>query len=207
MFKPTALSTAILLLVAALVVVGPVRGTAQDSPAEPAPDATTEADGAMSPDVLPEPPDDVANGQSFGAWRVACQALTVNRTACTLSQRIRRSADNAFVADILALPQGSEDGGAAIIARVPTGAHLPSGFVMRGAEGEAQHDFTWQVCGQDMCEALISLSAEEVAALEEAEGGVTAAFRPSVQAEPFFFRFSFAGAGEGLEALSGASEG
>ena len=62
----------------------------------------------------------IANGTRFGAWRVNCEAIAVNETACVLSQRLVRTSDNVFLAELLAFWSG--DGSKSYLAaRVPTG--------------------------------------------------------------------------------------
>ena len=48
----------------------------------------------------------IANGTRFGAWTVNCRAVAVNETSCVLSQRLVRTSDNVFLAEILAFWSG-----------------------------------------------------------------------------------------------------
>ena len=195
------------------LLAGPLRAPAQEADATDGagPSDETGTSVVAAPEIAVD--SEISNGQPFGAWRVNCEALGPNRTACALGQRVLRRSDNAFLTDLVALPapgspvegEAPSEGGMTLIARVPTGAHLPSGFVMRGEEGAEQHEFTWQVCAQNLCEAMIALTPEDVAELEAAPDGVLAAYRPGLQAEPLVFRVSFEGAGAGLSALVDAA--
>jgi len=180
----------ILIATALAGLLAPMRLAAQDA----APAATTNV-----------APSRIANGTHFGQWVVSCEALAVNETACVLTQRLARSSDGAFLADMLAF--ASADGSRLFLgARVPNGVYLPNGFAVKPAEGEAEETrFVWQSCSRDLCEAVIELSADELATLEDAPGGLIAGFRPGVLAEPVIFNLSVAGASEGLAALAGTA--
>lgn len=147
-------------------------------------------------------PPPVANGARIGAWTVTCEAVAVGQTACVLSQRLVRSADNAFLAELLAFR--SADGARTFLAaRVPNGVFFPSGFALRPEESEAQRDFVWQSCSRDLCEALLEIDPEALDELEAAEA-LLAGYRPALTAEPLVFRLSLEGATEGLDALDAA---
>lgn len=144
----------------------------------------------------------VANGQRFGAWTVSCVALAVGQTNCTLTQRVLRAADNAFVADLIATRNA--EGATYLVARVPVGVFLPNNFAMREAENENTDEameFTWQACNRDFCEALLEVDAEIVTPLSADDNAMIAAFRPSSQMEPFVFQLSLNGMGQGLDAI------
>ncbi len=146
-------------------------------------------------------PERVANGARFGQWAVRCQALAVNETACMLEQRLVRSSDGAFLTELLAFssPDGTKN---YLSARVPVGVYFPHGFAFRPvADEEGEIRMIWQSCSRDMCEALIELDAGTLGELEKAEGGLVGGYRPALLAEPVVFRFSVAGASEGLAAL------
>lgn len=154
--------------------------------------------------VAPEAPATavVVNGQKFGAWSVSCVAVAVGETDCTLTQRVLRAADKAFVADIIATR--NPDGESFLIARVPVGVFLPTGFAMRQSESEDEEavmEFTWQSCNGQICEAILKIDAEKVAALSAEDNAMVAAFRPSAQTEPFLFQFSLNGMETGLDAV------
>lgn len=145
----------------------------------------------------------VVNGQKFGAWNVTCVAVAVGETNCTLTQRILRATDNAFVADLIATRNAENDN--FLIARVPVGAYLPTGFAMRDAKTEDEEDvqeFVWQSCNREFCEALLQLDEDTATALSADENRMIAAFRPSRQNEPFVFQFSLNGLVAGLDAVT-----
>ncbi len=146
----------------------------------------------------------VVNGQQFGAWTVTCEAIAVGQTACVLTQRLVRTQDNAFLAELLAFT--SRDGAKSYLAaRVPNGVYFPSGFAFKQEESEDRFDFVWQSCTRDLCEALLEIEPTDLAALSASETGVIAGYRPSLTAEPLVFRFQLQGATEGLAALTAAS--
>ena len=168
----------------------------------PAPLAAQDEDPAATTNV---PPTRVANGTRFGQWVVSCEALAVNETACVLTQRLARAADGAFLAEMLAF--SSADGSRLYLgARVPSGVYFPHGFALRPAEGAAEETrFVWQSCSRDLCEALIELSPETLQALEMAEGGLIAGYRPGLLAQPLVFALSVEGAEAGLSALTSSA--
>ena len=125
-----------------------------------------------------------------------CEAVAVNETACVLNQRMAL-ADGTFLVDFLAIPEGE---GGWLSARVPVGAHLPSGFVLRPEAQEQQLVLVWQACSPELCEALISLSGDGAVLLEG--GPAIAAYRPGVTDEPVVFRVTLDGLSEGLAALA-----
>lgn len=145
-------------------------------------------------------PDVVANGQKIGAWTVACVALAVGKTNCTLTQRVMRKSDGAFVADVVALRDA--DGQTYLLARVPVGAALPSGFVIRKADSEELTRFTWQACSPEVCEATLALDPDEVTELSAEDNQMVAAFRPNLQSDPLVFQLSMSGMEAGLDAVS-----
>lgn len=147
----------------------------------------------------------IANGTRFGSWVVNCEALAVNETACVLSQRLVRTSDNVFLAELLAFWSG--DGSRSYLAvRVPNGVYFPSGFAMKPADAEEQTAFVWQSCSRDVCEGLLELPVADIAALEQAEE-LVAGYRPSLRSEPLVFRMSIAGAEAGLTALKASIDG
>lgn len=145
----------------------------------------------------------VTNGQTFGNWTVNCSATGVGETACVLAQRILRSEDRAFIAEILAMQ--SRDGAKTFLAaRVPVGVYLPAGFAMRATDSDDVTTFIWQTCGSELCEAIVEIEPETLATLAREDQVVLGAFKPNLQSENFVFRFSLAGAVEGLAALQAA---
>jgi invasion protein IalB len=147
----------------------------------------------------------VVNGARFGSWTVNCEALAVNETVCVLNQRLVRTADRAFLAEMLAF-NNSREPGAYLAARVPIGVHFPSGFSIRPGESEEVMELTWQSCAADLCEALVSLDEEKIARLAAA-GESIAGYRPRFGAEALVFRVDMTGLQEGLAALSKAMDG
>lgn len=157
--------------------------------------------------VPPDSPGDaetprVTNGMRFGSWVVACEAIAVNETTCVLRQRLVRSADNTFLAELVAF--WDRDMKQAFLAgRVPIGAYFPSGFVMRTGEAETRYEFAWQSCSQDACEALLQPESETLATIDGA-GEAILGYRPAMQAEPLVFRTRMNGLVEGLDRLKAA---
>lgn len=145
----------------------------------------------------------VANGQTFGAWTVSCEALAVGETACILNQQLFRSDDRAFLAQFLAL--WSADGTQRfLLARVPTGVDLPAGLVMKPDRPDTDDqtvNFVWQTCNATVCEALAELDAARTDAYLQGEAAIIASYRPALGAEPVTFRFLATGLVEGMEAL------
>lgn len=169
------------------------------------------ATSAMAQDTATTPSDPVvANGARFGAWVVNCEALAVNQTACVLSQRLVRSADNVFLAELLAFNSGDGER-SYLAARVPNGVFFPSGFAFKAGEGDQAEDspqrqeFVWQSCSRDICEALLEIDMASIVELEKAES-LIAGYRPNLRADPVVFRFSIDGASAGLEALKAATK-
>ena len=175
-----------LFLAAFLAAAGPLVAQT-DGTAAPQAEAEAEADTV------------VGNGQRIGAWTVSCVAVAAGQTSCTLAQRITRTADGAFVADVVALRDGEDK--TYLLARVPIGAALPSGFAMREEDSEEMMQFAWQVCSAQLCEALLEIDDAQLAALSAEDNSMIAAFRPTLRAEPFVFQLSLAGMQEGLDAL------
>lgn len=164
-------------------------------------DTTETAEAAPAEETAPVR---IANGQRFGAWTVTCEAVAVGETACVLSQRLVRTSDNAFLAEVLAF--WSADGEQSFLAaRVPNGVYFPSGFAFKPSDSEERAEFVWQSCSADVCEALLT---EELTKLEEyaaSEEGVVAGYRPNLRSEPLIFRMDLSGIGEGMTALKAAT--
>ncbi|MCT4556459.1 MAG: invasion associated locus B family protein [Pelagimonas sp.] len=156
----------------------------------------------------------VANGQRFGAWTVTCEAIAVGETACVLSQRLVRSSDNAFLAELLAF-RAADGKQTYLSARVPNGVYFPSGFAIKPdasdtsedtAEDDGRYDFSWQACTRDLCEALLELDEAKLSALSAEGTTVIGGYRPSLGVEPVIFRFDMSGVTPGLEALGTADQ-
>lgn len=150
-----------------------------------------------------EAPQRVKNGQMFGAWTVACEAVAMNETTCVLNQNLLRSADNVFLAQMLAFWSG--DGSKRyLVARVPLGVYLPSGFAMRAEADEDVIPFVWQACSQTLCEALVELDDDMLTSLTAPDITIVASYRPNMQSEPVIFRFGMTGVQDGMAALKPA---
>jgi invasion protein IalB len=147
----------------------------------------------------------VVNGARFGSWTVNCEALAVNETVCVLNQRLVRTSDRVFLAELLAF-NNSREPGAYLAARVPIGAHFPSGFSIRPGEGEEVLELTWQSCSAELCEALISLDEAKIETLTAA-GQSVAGYRPRFGADALVFRIDVTGLKDGLAALSASMDG
>lgn len=156
---------------------------------------------ALAQDAATETPR-IANGTRFDAWTVTCEAIAVNETACVLSQTLVRSADNQFLAEILAFWSGV--GSASYMAaRVPNGVFFPSGFAFKPEGTEERQDFVWQSCSRDLCEALAEIDPATLEALEDGPD-VFAGYRPGLGSEPVVFRLGMEGIGAGMAALKTA---
>lgn len=150
----------------------------------------------------------VANGQTFGAWTVTCEAVAVGQTACLLNQTILRDTDRAFLAQVIALKDG-ESGKTFLLARVPLGASLPFGFAMRPEGTEDEESllrFDWQTCFGQICEALTEIDADRLAQVDSEGTTMLASYQPALKAEPLVFRLSLQGARAGMDAIATAPQ-
>lgn len=153
--------------------------------------------------TAPEAPPRVTNGQTFGAWTVTCEAVAVNETACVLNQNLLRSSDNVFLAQMMAF--WSADGSKRyLVARVPLGVYLPSGFAIRAETSEDVIPFDWQACSPTLCEALVELDDKLMTTLTAPDTTIVGSYRPNLLTEPVIFRFGMTGAEAGLAALKPA---
>lgn len=150
-----------------------------------------------------EAPSRIANGARIGQWLVRCDALAVGETVCYLSQKIVRTEDQAGIAELLAF-WNPDFTISYVVARVPNGVFLPSGFAMKDSALEERHDFVWQNCTPNLCEALAELPVAKIEALETAET-LVAGYKPSRNAPDMLFQINFAGASQGLNALKAAN--
>ncbi len=146
----------------------------------------------------------IENGARFGAWTVTCEAVAVGETTCGLSQRLVRSDDNGFLAELVALWDRPVEN-RFLLASVPLGVHLPSGLALRPATGDeaTRFEFAWQVCSTGSCEARLDLDATVLAALSAGTEAVLG-YRPAAGAEPLVFRVAVDGLSEGMAALASA---
>ncbi|MGH1330371.1 MAG: invasion associated locus B family protein [Paracoccaceae bacterium] len=150
-----------------------------------------------------ETPSRIANGARVGQWLVRCDALAVGETVCYLTQKIIRTEDKAGIAEFLAF-WNPDFTVSYVIARVPNGVFLPTGFAMKDRASEERIDFTWQNCSAALCEALAEIPLTTIQALETAEA-VIAGYKPNRNAQDLLFQVNFAGASQGLNALKAAN--
>ena len=148
-------------------------------------------------------PQRLANGTRFGAWTLRCEAVAVNETACVLSQRLLQRDGNRFLSELIVFPGPKGGDKDYIAARVPLGTYFPSGFVMRVGESEDRHEFVWQACDRERCEALLELTPD-LSDQMEAAGTAVVGYRPSITANPLVFKVDTKGAKAGLDALKAA---
>ena len=165
----------------------------------PAPPAVAQSSAVAAGDPAPGR---LAHGARFGAWTVACEAIAVGETACVLSQRLVRTADNALLTDLLLFWDGTLEQ-AWLAARVPTGVYFPDGFTLFVEGAEDGTELAWQSCSPQICEAALPIDMETLQRLEDAEA-LRALYRPAITAEPLAFRLSLEGGTAGLEALAEA---
>lgn len=144
----------------------------------------------------------LANGSQIGAWTVKCEAIAVGETQCVLSQSLVRSGDDTFLVELLAFWSGDLSK-RLLVARVPAGVYLPSGFVLGYGEPVEQQNFAWQQCRDKLCEALLDLDDAVLGKLDAA-GTVTAGYRPGAAAEPLVFSVTVEGLADGLTQLKAA---
>lgn len=135
----------------------------------------------------------------FGDWTVDCEALAKTST-CILQQSFKLSSDQSSVAQIL-LFWKADASKRYIAMRVPLGAYLPSGVEIRAEDEKAAQRLVWQSCIALGCDAVHDLSAERLQAFADNGGTALAGYVPALGQEPLVFKFSMAGAVEGLEAL------
>lgn len=142
---------------------------------------------------------DVANNSAFGDWLVNCEAVSVRRSVCRLSQELSRRDDGALVARFIAMPV--EDG-VILVSQVPMGAYLPGGAVYRFAERDdlEQREMIWQRCLGDICEAAAPISTEELALFDEADA-ILFGYRMDLDAEPVVVRVDVSRFSEAVAAI------
>ena len=142
---------------------------------------------------------DVANNAAFGDWLVNCEAVSVRRSVCRLTQELSRRDDGALVARFIAMPV--EDG-VILVAQVPMGAYLPGGAVYRFDERDdlEQREMIWQRCLGDICEAAAPISTEELALFDETEA-ILFGYRMDLDAEPVIVRVDVSSFPEAVAAI------
>lgn len=151
-----------------------------------------------------EAADRLRNGAQFGDWTVACEAVAVNETICVLTQRLVAREGERFLTELLAFNDDDEPV-AYLAARVPLGVFFPAGLSMRPEGGETVFSLEWQSCGADLCEALLVLDAETLAAFSAGPSAI-AGYLPRAGAEQLVFRVGMEGLADGLAALARALE-
>lgn len=181
-----------LALMTALAVPG--LALAQDAAAAPEPAAA--APQAAAPAAV-----DLANNTPFGSWLVSCEALSVKRSVCRLTQELTLRDSGDLVVRFIAIPA---EGGAILLAQVPIGVYLPGGAVWRPAEPEdaAQHDMIWQRCLGGVCEAAQGLTEADLATLSKA-GTMLFGYRMDPNGEPLVVNVDVSQFEAGLKELRG----
>ena len=142
---------------------------------------------------------DVANNTPFGNWLVTCEALSVKRSVCRLTQELTLRDSGDLVVRFIALPA---KGGAIMLAQVPSGVYLPGGAVWRAStpEDAKQHEMIWQRCLGGVCEAAQGLSDADLAEMT-ASGTMLFGYRMDPQGEPLVLEVDVKRFAEGIEAL------
>ncbi len=143
---------------------------------------------------------EVANNASFGDWVVNCEAVSTQRTSCWVAQTQSRADNGGLVLQLIAyaLPEG----GALLAAQVPIGAYLPFNvsFQPEADENPQPQRMIWQRCLGQICEAALQFSAEELAALNDAEQ-VLFGYQPAPGVDALVTRVSTGTLVEALDAI------
>lgn len=144
-------------------------------------------------------PADVANNTPFGNWLVTCEALSVKKSVCRLTQELTLRDSGDLVVRFIALPA---KGGAIMLAQVPAGVYLPGGAVWRASQPEdaPQQEMIWQRCIGGVCEAAQGLSDADIASLTSS-GTMLFGYRMDPQGEPLVLEVDVQQFSEGLDAL------
>lgn len=130
---------------------------------------------------------------------MTCEALSVKRSVCRLTQELTLRDSGDLVVRFIALPA---KGGAIMLAQVPGGVYLPGGAVWRAASPEdaKQHEMIWQRCLGGVCEAAQGLSDADLAEMT-ASGTMLFGYRMDPQGEPLVLEVDVERFAEGIEAL------
>lgn len=146
-------------------------------------------------DAVPE----LANNTAFGSWLVSCEALTVKRSVCRLTQELTLRDQGDLVVRLVALPVSD---GALLFAQVPIGVYLPGGAVYRiaGKDDLEQREMIWQRCLGGVCEAATGLDEAEIENLKDAES-ILFGYRMDAEGEPLIVNIDMSRFSEGLNAL------
>ena len=142
---------------------------------------------------------ELANNTAFGGWLVTCEALTVTRSACRLTQELTLRETGDLVVRMVALPVAD---GALLFAQVPLGVYLPGGAVYRieGKDDLEQREMVWQRCLGGVCEAASGLDQAELDNLRGANS-ILFGYRMDATGEPLILSVDTSRFVEGLEAL------
>lgn len=149
--------------------------------------------------AVPLAAQDSLQGKTFGDWQVDCTALGEGH-GCILQQSFTLQGSGAPVAQVLMF--WSHDASRKFIGmRVPLGSYLPGGIEIRAEDEDQAQPLIWQSCVPLGCDAVHDLSDERLANFSDDGGAALAGYVPALGKDPMVFRFSMAGALEGLEAL------
>ncbi|RRH73230.1 invasion associated locus B family protein [Falsigemmobacter faecalis] len=145
------------------------------------------------------PVQDLANYTAFGSWLVNCEALSVKRSVCRLTQELTLKDSGELVVRLVALPVKD---GALLFAQVPQGVYLPGGAVYRIADKEdlPQREMVWQRCLGGVCEAATGLDEAELETLSGAQS-VLFGYRMDADGEPLIVNVEMSRFSEGVAAL------
>lgn len=159
------------------------------------------AGSAVAEDAAPAAAEvqELANNTAFGGWLVTCEALTVTRSACRLTQELTLRDKGDLVVRMVAVPVSD---GALLFAQVPIGVYLPGGAVYRieGKEDLEQRNMVWQRCLGGVCEAASGLDQSELDNLRDASS-ILFGYRMDANGEPLIVSVDTSRFVEGLEAL------
>lgn len=182
-------------ILAATLMAAPALAEEQKPAAKPGTESAAPAAAAPAKTGT-----EIANNTAFGDWVVQCEAVTTSRNVCRIVQELTRVDSKDLVVRFIALP--AADDTAILLAQVPIGVYLPGGAVYRleGKDDEEQREMIWQRCLGDLCEAALSITADEMAKFTEA-GGILFGYRPDIEAEPVIVRAEVARFGEAVGAL------
>lgn len=145
------------------------------------------------------PAQDLANYTAFGAWLVNCEALSVKRSVCRLTQELTLKDTGDLVVRLVALPVKD---GALLFAQVPQGVYLPGGAVYRIADNEdlPQREMIWQRCLGGVCEAATGLDEAELEALNGVPS-ILFGYRMDAEGEPLIVNVEMSKFSDGIAAL------
>lgn len=135
--------------------------------------------------AVAESPRDEAVERVFSDWSVTCEGAP---RLCTLALTVAADDDRSWLGTIWLRP--AVPGGATIIAQVPPGVHLASGFFAEVAGGYTELDY--QKCSSRGCFARAELSEERLRDWKKAVKAEMR-YRPSVTSPPVAFDISLMG--------------